>query len=127
MKFIYLTFLFLCFSADFSQAQQTSVAENKTVYVVGDVVMPSGLKFKEGTTLTEAIALVGGMTQKSNGKIAHIFRLIPGTKDRQIIKVNLIAIKTGKAEDLTLQPFDIIEIPPRKKNKTVYPEGFFIL
>jgi protein involved in polysaccharide export with SLBB domain len=117
MKFVYLIFLFLCAFVISTQAQKSTDAENKAVYVVGDVVKPSELKFEEGMTLTQAINKVGGISLKNKRKIARIYRRIAGTKDREIIKVSFKEVEKGKAEDLVLQPYDIIEIQPRKRVK----------
>jgi len=123
MKFFYMTFLFLCVFVSFVQAQQSSV-DNREIYVVGDVVIPSKIKFKDGISLIEAIAEAGGILRKHKGNIVNIYRLIPGKKDREKIEVNIKEVNKGKAENLILQPYDIIEIPPRNRKKAACPDYF---
>ena len=125
MQFFYMTFLFLCAFVGFVQAQKSTDAENKAVKVVGDVVKPSELKFKDGMTLIEAIAEAGGILRKHKGNIVNIYRLIPGKKDREKIEVNIKEVKKGKAENLILQPYDIIEIPPRNRKKAPCPDNYY--
>lgn len=98
------------------KAQETSVAEKRVIYVVGEVITPSEIKLEEGTTILKAIAMAGGL-KKNAGKTVGIYRRMPGTTQPIVIKVNLKDIKKEKAEDLLLQPFDIIEIPLRKPRK----------
>ena len=85
------------------------------VYVTGEVNSSQGIYLKEGgTTLTEAIAKVGGVHQGAKTKDVKIYRLKPNSKDRDVIAANLDQIKTGQQKDLLLQPYDIIEVDKAK-------------
>ena len=122
MKYICITILFLCVFVGYAKAQQSTADEEKVIYITGAVFLPSKVKITERMTLTEAIARAGGVS-KNGSKNVSIFRPIPGTKDREIIKVDLMQIKKGKAEDLLLQPLDIIEISFRKGIRVTYPSS----
>jgi polysaccharide export outer membrane protein len=121
MKFFCSAFLLLCLFANFAQGQESSAVEDSAIYVVGDVIYPSEIKFEEGLTLMEAIAIAGGISAKHKGNIVQIFRKISGKTVPEKIEINLKQIKTGKAEDLILQPFDIIEVSSNKRT----PRGFY--
>jgi hypothetical protein len=41
----------------------------------------------------------------------RIYRTKPGAKERELLRVNYAAIKKRKAADITLQAYDIIEVP----------------
>jgi hypothetical protein len=83
------------------------------VYVVGQVVQPQAILFKERMTLTQAIAMAGGMRRNSNSKRIRVFRTYEGTSTREVITVDLNKIKKNRAVDLMLRPSDVIEVPDR--------------
>jgi polysaccharide export outer membrane protein len=87
------------------------VAEAPPVYVVGSVAQPANLYLREGTMLTRVIAQVGGMKEANEEKVT-IHRQKPNAP-QELIAVNYKAIKQGKAPDVALQPYDIIEVPKR--------------
>jgi protein involved in polysaccharide export with SLBB domain len=68
-------------------------------------------------TLTQALSRAGGISSQNKRPIVRVYRRIPGTAMPQKIEVRFKDIENGKAEDLALQPNDIIEIAPRKKRK----------
>ena len=90
------------------------VIEVPLVYVVGNVMSPQGVVVGSGLTLTQAIAMAGGMLPDSNTKKVRIIRTKPGNSTNQEIIVDLKAIKKQRAEDVVLQPFDIIDVPAKR-------------
>jgi polysaccharide export outer membrane protein len=92
------------------------VQKASPVYVTGEVVSSQGIYLKEGgTSLTEAIAKVGGVRAGAK-KDVKIYRLKPNSKDRETIAVNLEAIKNGKDKDPILEPFDIVEVDKARES-----------
>jgi len=90
------------------------VQKASPVYITGEVGASQGLYLKEGgTTLTEAIAKVGGVREGAKKDI-KIYRLKPNSKEREIIAANLTMIKSGQQKDPLLQPYDIIEVDKTK-------------
>lgn len=87
------------------------VATAPPVYVVGNVAQPSNLYLREGTTLSRVIAQVGGAKEANEEKVT-IHRQ-KANSQQELIPVNYKAIKQGKAPDVVLQPYDIIEVPKR--------------
>ncbi|MBV9241401.1 MAG: SLBB domain-containing protein [Acidobacteria bacterium] len=91
------------------------VQKASPVYVTGEVNSSQGIYLKEGgTTLTEAIAKVGGVRQGAKTKDVKIYRLKANSKEREVIAANLDLIKTGKQKDVVLEPNDIIEVDKAK-------------
>lgn len=88
------------------------VVEAPPVYVVGSVVAPQTLHLGAKMTLTQAIAMVGGVLRDSNIKKVRIFRS-NSDSTVAIIRVDLNAINKHRSEDLILQPYDIIEVPAK--------------
>lgn len=86
------------------------------VYITGEVVAPQGIYLKEGgTSLTEAIAKIGGVRREAKTKDIKIYRLKANSKDREIISVNYDLIKKGDQKDVMLEPYDIVEVDKSKK------------
>ena len=78
------------------------------VYVVGNVVNPMGVPFKESMMLTQAIAIAGGtLTDTKNDKVT-VLRIFD--KNQIATCVSLKAIKKSHTPDLQLQDNDILEV-----------------
>lgn len=92
------------------------VEKASPVYLTGQVVQQKGIYIKEGgLSLTQAIAMVGGVQQKAKTKDIKVYRLRgENPQDREIIAVNLDLIKEGEQQDIMLQPYDIIEVDRAK-------------
>lgn len=87
------------------------------VYITGEVNQPVGLLLKEGgLSLSQAMAMVGGVRREAKTKDIKIYRLKPNTKDREVISVNYDLIKKEKQKDVMLEPYDIVEVDKSKKS-----------
>lgn len=90
-------------------------------YITGEVISPQAIFLKErGTTLQEALSMISGTTPTAKTKEIKIYRLKPGSsptsKERgEPIIVNFELIKAGKAKDVLLQPYDIVQVDKAKK------------
>lgn len=93
------------------------VQKASPVYITGEVKQPIGLLLKEGgLSLTQAMAMVGGVNREAKTKEIKIYRLKPNAKDRDVIAVNYDLIKKGEQKDLMLEPYDIVEVDKSKKS-----------
>ena len=87
------------------------------VYITGEVVNPQGIFLKEGgTSLSEAIAKIGGVRREAKTKDVKIYRLKSNSKDREIINANYDQIRKGLQKDVMLEPYDIVEVDKAKDN-----------
>lgn len=87
-----------------------TVHEFEQIYVIGNVIRPSGFPLKEKITLSQAIAMAGGTLPDSATDRVHLLRQkSDGTK--QDFVVDLKAINKRRAPDVVLQPNDIVEVP----------------
>ncbi|HEV7397349.1 MAG TPA: polysaccharide biosynthesis/export family protein, partial [Pyrinomonadaceae bacterium] len=86
------------------------VTEAEPVYVTGSVVAPQGVYMREELTLSVAIAMVGGVRKEAKTNDVRIYRQKPGSKEQEMIKADLSAIKKNQAKDIPLQPYDVIEV-----------------
>ncbi|HEX8264472.1 MAG TPA: polysaccharide biosynthesis/export family protein [Pyrinomonadaceae bacterium] len=97
-----------------------TVQKAPPVFVVGEVrnpPPPDTLTIPErGLMLTDAINSSGGLTRDAKKKDVKIYRLKPGSPNREIIAVNLDLIKKQKQPDIALQPYDVIEVEKAPKS-----------
>ena len=88
-----------------------TVPEADQVYVVGNVYHPQALPMKDPITVSRAVAMAGGPVQDAKTDHVRIVRQQPGGTTKTEIVVNLGAISRKQAEDVALQPNDIVEVP----------------
>lgn len=87
------------------------------VYFTGEVRQATGVFIKDGgLSLSQAIAMVGGVNREAKTKDIKIYRLKENSKDRDIIAVNYDLIKKGEQKDVMLEPYDIVEVDKSKKS-----------
>lgn len=88
-----------------------TVLEFEQIYVIGNVIRPSAFPLKEKITLTQAIAMAGGTLRDSQSDRIRIIRQNPSNNLKQELVVDLKAINKRQANDVVLQPNDIVEVP----------------
>lgn len=81
------------------------------VVVEGEVAKAGRYELEGDLTVSEAIVLAGGLTRFASNKVT-IRRIDPATKDAPVLlKVDLKAIRKGKAPDIPLQAKDVVTVP----------------
>ncbi len=88
-----------------------TLPEADQVYVVGNVRGPRSIPLKEPITLSQAIAMAGGLAQDSKKDKIRVVRQEPGTTTKKEIFADLSAIEKKRAEDIALLPNDIVDVP----------------
>jgi polysaccharide export outer membrane protein len=88
-----------------------TLPEADQVYVVGNVYHPQALPMKDPISVSRAVAMAGGPLRDSKTDRVRIVRRQPGSSMTSELFVDLIAIRRMKAEDVALQPNDIVEVP----------------
>ena len=88
-----------------------TLPEADQVYVVGNVFMPLAIPLKEPITVSRAIAMAGGTRQDTKKDKIRIVRQEPGAQTKKEMLVDLSAIEKRQAEDIQLQPNDIVDVP----------------
>jgi polysaccharide export outer membrane protein len=91
--------------------EMVTVLPRAWVTVQGEVARPNRYQIEDRLTITGAVTLAGGLTRSGSSK-AKVVRVSPAG-ERQVIEVDLKAIRDGKAEDLPLQSEDIVTVPRR--------------
>jgi protein involved in polysaccharide export with SLBB domain len=80
-------------------------------FVVGNVFRPSAIPLKEPVTVSQAIAMAGGTLPATKSDQIRIVRQVSKAKSKEEIRVDLKAITQRHAEDIMLQPNDIVDVP----------------
>jgi polysaccharide export outer membrane protein len=82
------------------------------IYVGGQVKSPGGFPMKgKKMTVSQAVALAGGLTEKAAGSDTKIFRYQETDTKKEVITVDVYAVQKGKGEDLLLRENDIMFVP----------------
>jgi len=81
------------------------------VTVQGEVARPNRYPIEGRLTVTGAVTLAGGLTRSGSSK-AKIVRVDAGG-ERRVLEADLKAIREGRAEDVVLQPEDIVTVSRR--------------
>lgn len=88
-----------------------SLADAPQAFVIGNVHEPKNIPLKERVTLTTALAMAGGTLDSTKSDKIRIERQRPGGTAKDVLVVNLDAIKKRQAADVELMPGDIVEVP----------------
>lgn len=89
-----------------------NVPPSGKVFVGGEVKSPGGFPLGgKKLTLTQAIALAGGLKTEAAGSQVKIFRYFGKGNEKEVLVVDAYAIQEGKADDVVLQESDMIVVP----------------
>lgn len=94
-----------------------TILEAKPVYIIGGVVSPQAINFRDGLSVSRAIASAGGLTRDGKSNDIKIYRRIVKPDDKPLIEVSLEDIRKQKNEDIPLRPFDIIDVGQSGRGK----------
>jgi len=89
----------------------TAASAYSLVKVVGQVVHPQALPYREGMTVLDAVLAVGGLSQFASGNRARIVRVEHG--QQTVIKLRLSDLVNGGnvGENVPLKPGDVLVVP----------------
>ena len=91
------------------------------IYIIGEVRKPGEFGIpEEGLALSQAIAMASGITREAKSNAIRIYRRKQGAPQPEVLVADYKAIKEGKAEDMVLTPFDIVEVGKAPKKFTDY-------
>ena len=83
---------------------------NRTVYVTGEVAKPGSMPLNGALTVVQAATMAGGFLPSAKLEEAVLLRQSDGM-NRKVIPVELPKILKGDAQDIPLQPSDVVYIP----------------
>jgi polysaccharide export outer membrane protein len=83
---------------------------SKEVYIVGEVNKPAQFAFREAMPMSRSLALAEGFTREADLSRVHIVR--GALSNPNLVIVNFKDVLNGKAQDVQLEPNDIVYVPP---------------
>jgi polysaccharide biosynthesis/export protein len=81
------------------------------VKVIGQVLKPQALPFREGMTVLDAVLAVGGMSQFAAGNRAHLVRTENGKQSEIKVKLDALVNSGDMKQNFALRPGDVLVVP----------------
>ena len=97
-------------------------AGQMNAYIQGNVRNGTAISLRDPVSLTQAIAMAGGLAQGAQLEKIKIRRQIDGSINREEIFVNLKEINKGVRDDVLLQANDIVEVSGPTGFKKVFQD-----
>ena len=89
----------------------TAASAFTLVKVVGQVLPPQALPYREGMTVLDAVLAVGGLTQFASGNRARIVRVEKGQENIIHVKLGDLVNSGDVRENVPLKPGDVLVVP----------------
>jgi polysaccharide biosynthesis/export protein len=81
------------------------------VRVIGQVLKPQSLPYRDGMTVLDAILAVGGLGQFAAGNRAHLVRTENGKETEIKLKLDSLVNSGDMKQNLALKPGDVLVVP----------------
>jgi len=81
------------------------------VKVIGQVLHPAAVPYREGMTVLDAVLAVGGLANFAAGNRAHIVRVAQGKEIQLGVKLEALVNNGDMRQNLRLQPGDVLVVP----------------
>jgi polysaccharide export outer membrane protein len=81
------------------------------VKVIGQVLHPSAVPYRDGMTVLDAVLAVGGLANYAAGNRAHLMREEQGKQIQLPVKLDALMNKGDMSQNLHLQPGDVLVVP----------------
>jgi polysaccharide export outer membrane protein len=81
------------------------------VKVIGQVVHPQSLAYRDGMTVLDAVLSVGGLGPYAAGNRAHLVRKVDGKEQDIKIKLESLVNNGDMKQNLPLSPGDVLVVP----------------
>jgi polysaccharide biosynthesis/export protein len=81
------------------------------VKVIGQVLHPASVPYREGMTVLDAVLAVGGLANFAAGNRAHIVRMDQGREVQLPVKLEALVNKGDMRQNLPLKPGDVLVVP----------------
>lgn len=81
------------------------------VKVIGQVLHPAAVPYREGMTVLDAVLAVGGLSTFAAGNRAHLVRMVNGKETDIRVKVDALVNGGDMSQNLPLKPGDVLVVP----------------
>jgi polysaccharide export outer membrane protein len=104
-----------------------SADKGEMVYVSGEVNRAGVFELGERNAMpiTQLVSMAGGLGREASPAKAIILRPVPNSEQRKVITVDLKKIFTGKAEDVSVKPDDLLYVP-RSGSRIYWSNGMLV-
>jgi len=89
----------------------TAASAFSLVKVVGQVVHPQAIPYREGMTVLDAVLEVGGLGQFASGNRARVVRMVNGKETVIHVKLDNLVNGGDVKENIPLRPGDVLVVP----------------
>jgi polysaccharide biosynthesis/export protein len=81
------------------------------VKVIGQVLHPQAIPYRNGMTVLDAVLAVGGLNQFAAGNRAHLVRNLSGKSIELKVKLGALVNDGDMSQNLRLEPGDVLVVP----------------
>ncbi|HEY1890297.1 MAG TPA: XrtA/PEP-CTERM system exopolysaccharide export protein [Steroidobacteraceae bacterium] len=81
------------------------------VKVIGQVLHPQAIAYRQGITVLDAVLAVGGLSEYAAGNRAHIVRMVDGKETDISLRLNALVNGGDMSQNLALKPGDVLVVP----------------
>lgn len=81
------------------------------VKVIGQVVRPQAVAYRDGMTVLDVVLAVGGLTEYAAGNRAHIVRMENGQEKDISVRLGALVNGGDMSQNLPLKPGDVLVVP----------------
>jgi polysaccharide export outer membrane protein len=81
------------------------------VKVIGQVVHPQAIAYRQGIRVLDAVLAVGGLSEYAAGNRAHIVRTVDGKETDLKVRLNALVNGGDMSQNLELKPGDVLVVP----------------
>jgi polysaccharide export outer membrane protein len=81
------------------------------VKVIGQVLKPAAVPYREGMTVLDAVLAVGGLNNFAAGNRARLVRMQDGKQTEIPVKLDSLMNKGDMGQNLKLRPGDVLVVP----------------
>jgi polysaccharide export outer membrane protein len=88
-----------------------AVSVYSQVKVIGQVLHPQALPYRDGMSVLDAVLAVGGLSQFAAGNRAHVVRTENGKQTEIKVKLEALVNDGDMKQNLALRPGDVLVVP----------------
>jgi polysaccharide biosynthesis/export protein len=81
------------------------------VKVIGQVVHPQAIAFRQGMSVLDAVLAVGGLSEYAAGNRARIVRMVDGKETNIPLRLNALVNGGDMSQNVLLKPGDVLVVP----------------
>jgi polysaccharide biosynthesis/export protein len=81
------------------------------VKVIGQVMKPEAIAYRDGMTVLDAVLAAGGLTQYAAGNRARIVRRVNGHEEQIPVRLASLVNSGEMSQNLPLKPGDVLVVP----------------